>query len=239
MKFDADTLSRAWLSVAHASGSDSERPALDRTICVETFDNGVRLVATDSYVLLHAWVAATGEDPTLEPEPDEAPTSIAVVRDTDGRGKGLFGHLLKLAEDEHTPPFTIDMSVGAGIETTQGAFDGLEAEWLVVEHPDHERLKLHTYDGSYPRWRAVVAGFAAKSTSAIAISPDMAARLAKVGKIHPNASLRWRFGGVNKMASIEIDGYPVINGFVMPVRWDFDRNEARPEKVKKSDEDGE
>lgn len=230
MIFNAGTLARGWLSIAIASGKDKDRPALDRTVCVETYPDGVRLVATDSYMLLHCWVPAEGDELAHEPDLDEMPVSIAVARDVDARGAGLFAHLQKLAEDDETPDFDVSLTIGVGREARQGAFEGLEAEWLVVEHLDHERLKLHTYDGSYPNWRAVVAGFKAESTKAIALNPSIVGRLAKVGKIHPLASLRWWFGGTNKSAQIEVDGYPLIRGFVMPVRWDFETNQPRPEK---------
>lgn len=230
MVFDAGTISRAWLSVAYASGSDKDRPQLDRTVAVESYPDGVRLVATDSYMLLTAWVSAYEPGDAPEPDIDEAPVSTAVVRDVDGRGKSLFGHLLKLADDDDTPAFEVSLTVGVGPEASQGAFDGLEASWLVVEHADHERLKLHTYDGEYPNWRKVVEGFSGEKTAAIALNPAIVARLAKVGKLHPASSLRWQFGGVNKMAAVEVDGYPLVSGFVMPVRWDFETNAPRDDE---------
>lgn len=44
LTFDAGWLARAWLSVAEASSKDTGRPALDRTVCVEFFPDGVRRV---------------------------------------------------------------------------------------------------------------------------------------------------------------------------------------------------
>mgnify|MGYP002132855720 CR=1 FL=1 len=66
MKFDVPNLARGWLSVAQASANDKDLPTLHRTIALEVFPNGLRLVATDRYILLSAWVPDLGD--TDEPE---------------------------------------------------------------------------------------------------------------------------------------------------------------------------
>lgn len=50
-RYSGHTLARAWLSVALASSKDTGRPQLDRTVLVEQYREGLRLVATDSHVL--------------------------------------------------------------------------------------------------------------------------------------------------------------------------------------------
>lgn len=98
MRFDAPTLARAWLSVAQASSSDKDLVTLDRTVAIEEFPTGVRLVATDRYVLLTAWVPDLGAyyEPR-EPGLDEAPDRTVITKDSDGRGRGLLGYLTQLA----------------------------------------------------------------------------------------------------------------------------------------------
>ena len=56
MRFDAPTLAHAWLAVAQASSTDKDMPYLYRSVTVEEHPNGVRLLATDRFVLLAAWV---------------------------------------------------------------------------------------------------------------------------------------------------------------------------------------
>lgn len=227
--FDARSLARGWLSVAVASGKDSGRPALDRTMSIEAYPTGLRLVATDSYVLLRSWVPNIEHD--LEPEPslDEAPYATAVAMDPHGRGRGFLGHVLRLAAQENALPVEVRVSLGVVDEideTDQGAFAGMEARYVVLDLPDQERLKLQSYDGSYPSWRGLQ--FKGETTARVGLNPAIIGRLAKLGKVHKEAMLGWEFGGEVGAARLVVVGAdPTCEGLVMPCRWDFDRNAPR------------
>lgn len=242
MIFDARTLARGWLSVALASADDEERPALHRTVSIEEFGDGVLLAATDSYVLLASWVPRIDREIEPAPDPDEAPAVTAVAMDLHGRGRGFLAHVFKLATAKDAPLIEVRLSLGVTEvdDPNRQSFSGMEATYVVLEHPDAERIKLQSYEGEYPQWRKLVAGFSAHKTSAIALNPEIVGRLARLGKLHPGAALRWRFGGADKAASIDVDGFPYVSGLVMPMPWDFDRDEPRPEpeKRRKADEDG-
>src|SRR5687768_16742409 len=112
--FDARTLARGWLSVAIASAADKARPVLHRTVSIEAFPEGLRLVATDSFVLLRSWVPNLDHD--LDPEPglDEAPYATAVAMDPHGRAKGFLAHVLKLASDEVYDDDPLEVRVDLG-----------------------------------------------------------------------------------------------------------------------------
>lgn len=237
--YDARTLARGWLSVAVASGKDAGRPQLDRTIALEAYPEGLRLVATDSYVLLHAWIPDFPHELDPEPALDEAPYATAVVMDPHGRARGFLAHVLKLAlaEPDDAPPIEVRVSLGVVEEPdhdSEPSFEGMEATYVVLELPDAERLKLRTYEGDFPQWRKVLPGFIPHQTSAIALNPEIVGRLSKLGKLNGNRPLRWTFGGENQMALVEVlDSEPLVTGAVMPVRWDFDRNAPRPEDEKR------
>ena len=96
LRFDAATLALAWLSVAQASGSDANLPTLDRTVALELYPDGVRLLATDRYVLLTAWVPTVSARDEEAPHVSELPTRTVVTQDADRRGKGLLEYALKL-----------------------------------------------------------------------------------------------------------------------------------------------
>lgn len=234
MIFDAATLARGWLSVALASGADDAVPALFRTLCLEEFSTGLRLVATDSYILLRAWVpGAHAEEFVPEPTDDEAPVSTTVVIDPHGRAKALLAHLLKLTSAKDALPEEVQLNAAASFDDDPvPSLAGLEARWVTMEHPDHERLRLQTYEGAYPNWRKVLAGFESKKTSAIALNPELLGRLVKLEKFHAGAPLRWRFGGENRMALVEVPSEPFVSGAAMPVRWDFDRNAPAEDEKK-------
>jgi hypothetical protein len=226
LTFDAGWLARAWLSVAEASSKDKARPALSRTVCVEFYADGVRLVATDSYMLLTAWVPCfekTSGDGATPPAPelDEAPYSTVVAIDEDGRAKGLFAYLLGLTEGKDHPEILVRLTEGPAPETTGPAlvFDSLNGDCLTIAADDREALILGLYDGGYPTWRALLASFSPQRPRALALSPDILGRVVKAAKVGGADALHWWFGGAAKASKIEIEGRPNIDGLLMPVRW--------------------
>jgi hypothetical protein len=234
MIFDPITLAKGWLSVAVASGDDKFRPALHRTVCIEQFGDGIRLVATDSYVLLRAWVPGAEHPDAAEPSLDEAPVTTAVAIDEHRRAKGLLEHLLKLGEDEAEE---VRITLGAvGAAKRQPNLDGMDVRWVAIEHPGHERVELAAYEGGFPSWRKPASEFVAESTPAIALSNWVVAKLAKFTKLWGAHSMRVHFGGVNRLALIDVaDSYPSVEGLAMPVRWDFERGTPRVDVVPDDD----
>ncbi len=231
MIFNAGTLAAGWLSVALAASKDKDRPALCKSVCIDLYPEGVRLVSTDSYMLLRTWVpnAEAEADLTPEPDVDDAPIAQAIALDPYGRGKGFLAHVLRLAPDDAAAePVHVRMDLGVvepEAEEGQPTFAGMEARWCVIEHPDHERLKLRLHEGEYPEWRKLMLGFGAVATERISLNPEIVGRLARIAKFMPTAKLGWTFGGENAMARVEvIDSFPFIEGVVMPVRWDLERN---------------
>ncbi len=234
--YNGAILARAWLSVAVASSTDKQRPQLNRTVSIESYPEGVRLTATDSYVLLTAFVPDIDHHEGDEPEIGEAPVSTAVAMDDYGRAKSFFEHVLTLddeaQEDEYADRPEVELTLGV-IDTLDGgaAFAGMEALYVVVEMLDRERLKLRTYESAYPNWRRAWSAFSPVTTGAIALNPTIVGRLAKVAKLHNDAPLLWTFGGATKAAMIEFsESIPAVSGVVMPIRWDFDRNAPREDK---------
>lgn len=223
MKFDAATLARGWLSVALASGKADFLPALNRTVCVEEFDGGVRLVATDSTVLLSSWIPSLASEHELdgnEPGIDEAPLSTSVVMDLDGRGRGLLGYLLgksKKADDDEA----VEVAVSFGVELDskdRPSFEGMAERWTTFDFDGVERLRLRSYEGEFPDWRALLAHHAGKRTSAVSLNPEILGRISKLGKYHGGGIL-WTFGGFDKVARIEVeDSEPHVVGLAMPLR---------------------
>lgn len=231
MIFDAPTLALAWLSVAQASGTDKLEPTLDRTIGVEQYDDGIRLVATDRYVLLTAWVPnlSTGGDEA--PSIDEAPLRTVVAKDADARGKGLLAYVLKLAKlgkDEEVPygdlavdvEFDIRRPVGVDQDTP---LEGLEPTYAVLTIPDVEKVYLPIVVSDYPDWRGLLTGFEPVQTDRVALPLDRLYRLGALRKWNVGP-LRWQFGGDDNVARVYLDAThderaPHVEGLVMPARW--------------------
>lgn len=245
MRFDAPALALAWLSVAQASGTDSLAPTLDRTVAVETFPNGIRLVATDRYVLLTAWVPTidgNGEPPTL----DEVPDRTVITQDTDGRGRGLLAYALKLAKwrrKDEKPygdvvvelEFDVRLPVGADADQP---LEGLEPTYAVLTVPDVERVNLPIIVSDYPSWRVLLDDFTSVSTSRIRLPLERLHRLGQLGKWN-DGPLVWTFGGPDKVARVGCHGPeerdPVLDGLVIPVRWQLP-NEPGPDDEEETDD---
>jgi hypothetical protein len=243
--FDGATLARGWLSAAIASGSDGGIPVLDRTVLIEEHLDGVRLIATDKYVLLRAWVPNLDDRGASEPGLDELPDEVAVAIDPHGRGKGFFGHVLKLAreaekaaQDEPTVGMTLGVVEQFGDED-RPVFAGMETRYVDLTLPGTERLRLPIFEGVYPDWRALLTGFEAIETKRVALTPDMAGRLGKLGKIHGGeAPLFFAWGGEQKAARVHVGlSWPAVDGLVMPCRWDLERNAPEPAATVDSDPD--
>lgn len=226
LTFDARALSAGWLSVAQASTKAKDRPVLDRTMAVEFFPDGVRLAATDSYVLLYAWVPALGyKHNEKAPDFDDAPDETVVARDPDGRAAGLLAYLRSQTEDEEAPDIEVSLGIadGSAQPTHALSFAGFEGKCLVVEGDGREALRLDLSDDDYPHWRGLLVPFTPRRTDAIALSPEIIGRLAKLDKLHPGQSLVWQFGGTDKMARLRIGTEPVVvEGAVMPMRLSDD-----------------
>jgi len=229
LRFDAATLALAWLSVAQASGTDRNLYTLDRTVALELYDNGARLVATDRYVLLTAWVEGL-DGRSGEPGLDELPNRTVVTQDADSRGKGLLGYLLKrsrLGKDDEVPfgdlVVELELDVRLPIDADKDQpLEGLEPTYAVLDVPDVERVYLPIIVSDYPDWRALLDGFTPVATDNIALPLERLGRLGQLGRWNMGP-LRWQFAGADTVAKVTLDGLgerdPAIAGLVMPSRW--------------------
>lgn len=228
MRFDAPTFARAWLSIAQASGSDKELPTLDRTISIEEYLHGVRLVATDRFILLTAWVPNVDTDTETEPAIDEAPDRTVLARDADGRGKSLLGYVLSLAAREKDDyihgsiPLRVEFDVRLPVGQDAATFEGMDPLYTVFEVPDVEKVYLGVMQAEYPSWRPLTHGFVGEVTDKIALNPELVERVAKVRR-WCYGPLAWEFGGPDRVARVDFpDSDPHVSGLVMPMRHVFE-----------------
>lgn len=232
MKFDAPTLALAWLSVAQASGSDTTQPTLDRTVAIEQHEHGIRLVSTDRYLLLAAWVPSLN-GPDGEPAVEDAPDRTVVTQDADARGKGLLAYVLRLAKlgkPEEIPhaklvvELEFDVRLHADIDADQ-PLEGLEPTYAVLTVPDVERVYLPIIVSDYPDWRGLLPEHQTAPTDRIGLPLERLHRLGALRKWN-DGPLRWSFNGDQRPAFIALephqDRHPSVQGLVMPSRWILD-----------------
>ena len=227
-------LSRAWRAVSTASGHDHDRPALDHTVCLEQYTQGVRLIATDTYRLLTAWVPAQTYLASEEPDLGELPHATAVAWDQWGRAKALFAYLGRQASKEDGERLMCLVRLGVPWQNPDTPepdlqFDGFEALAVDIEYPDHERLQLPVYEGAYPLWRNAVHDAAATKTGTLALSQESLAVLARAAKVYGNDSVvAMRLGGEGRPVAVELGADPSVRGLVMPCRWNFAEDAPEP-----------
>lgn len=234
--FYAGDLARGWLTVAIASAKDPDRPVLNRTVLIESFREGVRLVATDSMVLMRAWVPNVEHEREPEPDLDDAPRSSVVVIDGHGRGKSLLAYARGLSDsanrkDEDPVQIRLDVGLtGVILDEDERVLAGLNAGIVTLEVPGRERLKLRTFEGEYVNWRPVVAGFEPEAASVIGLRPDMVDQLAGIGK-HYGAMLAFEPGRGGTTAVRPAGAYPPVHGLVMAGYTSFglNRDDGEPD----------
>lgn len=243
MRFDAPTFARAWLPVAQASSTDGQDlPQFYRTVALEVYGNGVRLIATDRRTLLTAWAPNLESLYDDEPALDEAPVRTVIASDADARGKGLLDYVLKLKRrddpDNVMPPGRHVLELILDAEQpdrpdTDATFEGLEDRYVVLELPDLERVYLRSVVADFPDWRELISGWEAVDTAALALTPELVGRVCKAAR-WADGPLVWKFAGPDRPALVDyVESEPHVSGLVMPRRWVL---ETEPEQDQPLDE---
>lgn len=240
MRFDAPTLAHAWLAVAQASSTDKDMPYLYRSVTVEEHPNGVRLLATDRFVLLAAWVPFLEHHTTATaPHVDEAPVRTVIAQDIDHRARGLLGYVLALAgkwkPEEYVPGMvecTIEFDQVKPVEDGDPAeqtFEGMESTYTLLSVPDVERVWLRIIGDANVAgtgWRNVTHNHAREVTDEIGLNTEFVARIGKVYK-HTEGPMVWAFGGPDRPALLSWPESDItLEGVVMPRK--LHKNEKSP-----------
>lgn len=194
----AARLAAAWKLVRRAACTDYVSPIL-QAICLDNYPTGVRVVATNSYELLHCW-AGTGEDPGLEVDP----TASVLVDDID---KIAYGFVRSVARRDRTDTVAINPEDGL-VRFSHGA--------AVVT--------VRRTAGEYPNWRKMyrltqkeggMAFVAPDPTEGIRLSPERLRILS-----HPRASIgpKLTFCGADGPVIAEWTDLDMpLRGLVMPI----------------------
>ena len=209
INFDAERLSRAWLTVAVACATEGPH---SRQIIVEHYPQlGVRLVGTDGYILLTAFVP----DETMEemgdwwPSLDELPEETYVVSDEDKRGLDLLKFAFRTVKPSGSEPKTVTLTIGAhGPEA--GQFENMSRKAFSLEFPADdpisESVSLGVIEREVADWRGL---FASLGSSAPVHEVQLATslvlkRLADIGTHWPTTAVRIEFTGPSRLFRIVV-----------------------------------
>jgi hypothetical protein len=218
---DAGMLARGWLSVATAASTKADeakhRPQLHRTVQIAQHTHGLRLAATDSYMILTAWVPEKDYELDEEPGLDEVPYATAVAIDEYGRGASLLAHLLSLSQSDDHKGLEVNVQLNVPwqpdeIEGADRQLDGFEALAVTVEHPDSERVQLGVHEGAYPHWQHILTRRTGRGGQ-VALSQWMMGRLAKAARPHGElTAVRCWVGGKDKPLTVAFGSEPGDHG---------------------------
>lgn len=215
MDLPARAFAAAWLNAWQATGGDDSAPVLYRTVMVEALADGVRLWATDRYVLLRSTVDVNGE----EIDDDETgPTLIAM--DPDQRAKALMAFILKDTKDGQSIDLDVTIGVSCAVSETGAATlaPELSRRTLVLDYKA-ERLALDLFEAEAPDWRLHGPGAKPEATERIALGeitlkPISALRSAD-GRHGP---VEMSLSGEAGVIGIRCGVYPEVRGAIMPTR---------------------
>lgn len=220
-RFNAWNLARSWASVALAQSEDDGRPVLYRTTLIETFETGIRLLSTDTFVLLKAWVPNTDHSDATEPLIEELPDDVAICRDLDHRVLGLMKYTQKITkEDGLDTPITMEFAVGTQDGSDHNTLEGLAASTVhfrITEKYD-ESIETPIFEGVYPNWRPLWDGHKWSPAASIGFGANGILRLGKLSGLWDKAVIQFELGGPVGVAKIKIEGPSDVNvtGLVMP-----------------------
>lgn len=215
----AGRFASAWRSAFVASSADGERPALHKTVLVETFGEraGVRFSATDSYVLVSA--AATTHEGDLPPL-DLVPETTYLVADPDGRVSALAAYAAKLAvrADKNDQPHpVVVVSIEADEESDQPALTAeMERFVAVIEILDHEQVIAPIIETPFPDYRSVLVGAKGEPPAEFGLTPYVAEKVAKILKVSACGVFEIEPRGLS--FRLTADGPAHIDGMFMAAR---------------------
>lgn len=221
VELPARPFAAAWLNVSRAAAEADDRPQLHRAVIVELIDNrAVRLISTDSYMLLRSSVRNTLPDGYFDTvEDDEAAQRSVTAIDEDHRARALLKYAWKDAKEDLSA--TIILSVES-LERDEAPtlMPSLAKLGLSISY-GAERLVLPLFDSEPLNWRPLAVGRESCPTDSVAFTPEFLARLDGLytcGETTNTAT--FGLAGPIGAAAISVDVVPDLSGILMPVRVD-------------------
>ena len=188
-------LSRAWLAVSLAGSANESSVQHWRTVRVEEYETGIRLIALDGWMAAWCWVPAWDElveegwpvgDGT-EAEPlDEIPYLMVTVRDSELRVRDLMKHVKAVTgkNDSVDMPVEIDLQARIVNELSPSLLPEWEQPAARFELPTRERVVTEVVQGDFPNWRKIALrdldGPAGRPAVRRVLNTDYLARLTKI-----------------------------------------------------------
>jgi hypothetical protein len=214
---------RAWEAVLCGASDDSGRVVTYRTVLIEHFNRkGLRLVCSDGYLFLRAWVGFDPDDATAEPPLQKMPDETLLIVDNDHRGLGLLKHVRKQlkkewrfkSKEENPDTNPTLLLEGRAPDRDQGQLEGMAVPLFFIDFPEHETVALSTLDTGFPDWRKLIPNVSESTdVETVMLGTEQLGRIAKVGKLYAKSPARWHFNGPDSPVSVAVG--PIV-GLLTP-----------------------
>jgi hypothetical protein len=205
----ADQFVTAWTNVARAQSDDGYRPILE-AMCIEIHGpEQVRLIATNSYYLLHSFVG--GDAPDLDVEP----VSSCLAGDPQKTLKPFMSWLTAAVKRDKRPPLGSKNAPDARRVTIT-----ITDDKITIDAGDAAVVLEHRR-GDFPSWRKLFSYVAKGKTeaAAIAFNPKFMATICGVKTGDYSTAIQFDpFVDPLKPVTFRIQASPPVAGLIMPVR---------------------
>ncbi len=204
---DAEQFSLAWRAVRLASNAGKGHDQYHRACHIEWYENrGIRLVSTDTRILLWAWVPELGYQGDC-PDPGRKPKRRLTVIDKMGRIPGLCiaaGNLQRMYREDSYPIY---------IETTTNtdAAQALFSSDVVRFHSggDTEHVDVGIWDPPWPKWWELVAGNE-EPAKKVMLHPKLLPVLGSLSSLMGDAGWELEFRGDTGAATLRAVGATLV-----------------------------
>ena len=212
--FAAADLAQVWQSVAIATAAGNIRPILEGILIESYPGQGVRLTATDSFILITGWVPELNHDPSIIQYPaelDEAPVSKAIVTDPKGHVLKLMTWAAKDAAEaikSGDPSPMIRLTIGDD-QRSGFVLPGLDAKVATFDAPLlGKRFKAMVLEAEYPNWRAVWPSKVSDilRSSEVGFGAMGLLRFGQLSNLWGAAALRLTIGGSKQPVLVDMEG---------------------------------
>lgn len=235
--FRAADLALIYRSVHIAKSTDEGRPLL-RGIRLDNYPGaGIRLTATDSYILITGWVPVIGDGDTIQHAPDvyDTPDVSYTLADPDGHLLRLMTWAAKEAKDlakiGDAPSPVMKLTVGE--DRTGFALEGMNPTVATFHAPTlGKTFRTTIIEGPYANWQLLFAAKPSGLKGPVGFGSQGVLRLGKLAEIWGAACLEMSFSGAESPVRVAVKGggYDLretaveCEGLAMPVR--LSRNDS-------------
>jgi hypothetical protein len=151
LRLPARPFALAWANVFLAASDNDDHTALFRTVLIERYgDDSVRLVATDTRLLLQSWVSSDADEPP--PGLDVLPDATHLVGERDGLAKAFVKHVLDVTKDDDDNQHEVRLRPGPLEDRRRPTFPEMAPPGLTMLTNDHG-IELPIIEAAFPSWR--------------------------------------------------------------------------------------